>query len=601
MTVLRAAAETHTGYVRAINQDQAVISGDLVAVADGMGGHLGGEVAARTAIEELVAAFRRDRTPDGLVGAVRKANRAIWRRSRVDRKLHGMGTTLTAAALILPVEPDESSAAHVTLVNIGDSRAYRLAPGSTELQRLTEDHTVVEEMVRQGELTPEEAAVHPHRHVLTRALGIDPEVGMDVWDLRLEPGSRLLLCSDGLTNELADDEIADVLAKEQDLTRAAHELVGRALGHGGMDNVTVVVVDLVDEAAAGEPPVQLVPARAAALNTTVDEATDITQAVAVTPADDGSGRLAVSGDDLGVGEERPMAGELPRKGGSPDSEATTRAMSTAEIATVVGDEAAQSGKGSSGRRSGRTMAERAAGFASGAAGGALLAGGAARMTGVAGGDGAGSSGGYRDAGGATTTQHHRPVVLVPHSGLARALRDQIVTFRVALFVLLLAATIGGMLGVVIWFNQSSFYVGLDGNRVAIYQGRPGGMLWFKPQLIDVSRVKTRKLLASTVSELKAGVTESSLAAARQLVTELAKEKSFGLLGLATSTLPASTAPPSTAYTPSTTRPASTTTTTRPASTTTTTRPASTTTTTRPASTTTTTRPASTTTTTSKTG
>ncbi|MDA8038985.1 MAG: hypothetical protein M0Z69_07445, partial [Actinomycetota bacterium] len=154
---------------------------------------------------------------------------------------------------------------------------------------------------------------------------------------------------------------------------------------------------------------------------------------------------------------------------------------------------------------------------------------------------------------------------------------------------------------VIWFNQSSFYVGLDGNRVAIYQGRPGGMLWFKPQLIDVSRVKTRKLLASTVSELKAGVTESSLAAARQLVTELAKEKSFGLLGLATSTLPASTAPPSTAYTPSTTRPASTTTTTRPASTTTTTRPASTTTTTRPASTTTTTRPASTTTTTSKTG
>lgn len=289
MTVLRAAAETHTGYVRAINQDQAVISGDLVAVADGMGGHLGGEVAARTAIEELVAAFRRDRTPSGLVGAVRKANRAIWRRSRVDRKLHGMGTTLTAAALILPLEPDGSSAAHVTLVNVGDSRAYRLVPNSTELQRLTEDHTVVEEMVRQGELTPEEAAVHPHRHVLTRAVGIDPEVDMDVWDLSFEPGSRLLLCSDGLTNELTDDEIADVLAKEQDPTRAAHELVGRALGHGGMDNVTVVVIDLVDEEGGAEQPVQLVPARAAALNTAVDEATDITQAVPVTPVDDGLG------------------------------------------------------------------------------------------------------------------------------------------------------------------------------------------------------------------------------------------------------------------------------------------------------------------------
>ena len=101
MTVLRASAETHTGYVRSTNQDLALVSGDLVAVADGMGGHLGGEVAARTAIEELLEAYLKERTADGLVSAAHRANRAVWRKSRVDRKLHGMGTTLTAAALVV--------------------------------------------------------------------------------------------------------------------------------------------------------------------------------------------------------------------------------------------------------------------------------------------------------------------------------------------------------------------------------------------------------------------------------------------------------------------------------------------------------------------
>src|ERR1022692_372147 len=110
MTVLRAAAQTHTGYVRSTNQDLALVSPDLVAIADGMGGHLGGEVAARTAIEELLDEYRQDRSGQGLVNAARRANRTIWRKSRVDRKLHGMGTTLTAAALVeIADDPTESS------------------------------------------------------------------------------------------------------------------------------------------------------------------------------------------------------------------------------------------------------------------------------------------------------------------------------------------------------------------------------------------------------------------------------------------------------------------------------------------------------------
>ena len=290
MTALRAAAETHTGYVRSTNQDLALVSGDLVAVADGMGGHLGGEVASRTAIEELLEVFARDRTGDGFVAAARRANRAVWRKSRVDRTLHGMGTTLTAAALV----PGRSGAApvgdgnndpgvHLVLLNVGDSRAYRFDRTTRQLRQLTEDHSVVEEMVRQGELTPEEAAVHPHRHVLTRALGIEAEVALDIWDLEADLGSRFLLCSDGLTNEVPDAEIAEILPEAGSPEEAVAELVGRALGHGGMDNVTVVVADVVD--GDDDPvavPIQLVPPGAPLPEDPVLGTPELTEAIPVT-------------------------------------------------------------------------------------------------------------------------------------------------------------------------------------------------------------------------------------------------------------------------------------------------------------------------------
>ncbi len=227
MSTLRTAAATHTGYLRTTNQDLALATSDLAAVADGMGGHLGGEVAARMAIEHLLAAYRRDRTTQGLLAAVRDANNAIYQRSKSDRNLRGMGTTLTAAALVGD-EPDGQL--RLALVNVGDStRAISSTGARSASTKLTEDHSVVEEMVRSGELTPDEAAVHPHKHILTRALGIEPAIEADCWELDLPPGSRLLLCSDGLTNELGEDEIAQVLLEDADVEFAASELVRLAL------------------------------------------------------------------------------------------------------------------------------------------------------------------------------------------------------------------------------------------------------------------------------------------------------------------------------------------------------------------------------------
>lgn len=576
MTLLRAAAETHTGYVRTANQDQAVVSGDLVAVADGMGGHRGGEVAARTAIEELVAAFTRDRSAAGLANAVRRANRAIWRRSRVDRKLHGMGTTLTAAALVEGSGPDSSGPAHVMLVNIGDSRAYRLTEGGASIEQLTEDHTVVEEMVRQGELSPAEAAVHPHRHVLTRALGIDPDAEPDEWDLELDLGSRFLLCSDGLTNEVAEDEIAEVLRAQPDPADAARELVGRALGHGGMDNVTVVVID-VDAGDAAAVPLQLVPPRPTELATGVDRGSDVTQAIPVaTPPE--SSREEGSGGDPSHGSP---VGDV--RGESPDA---TRAMSVVEM-SAAGAAALAAGAAGAGA-AGETTPGRGSGVATTAG---------SPPAGTLGNGSDPPSGRHRivepDSGPMRTTGHHRPVVLVPERGRVRSLGDRIVTFRVALFVLVLAGLIAGSIGVVIWFNQSSYYVGISGDHLAIYQGRPGGMLWFKPSLVETSPLRTKDVLPATLRQLRSGVSESSLAAARTLIAYLGREHSFlYMAGEPPTSVPGTMPPASTLASPSSTSPATSSTTAAPTSTTV----APTTSTTAPSTTTTTTSPTTTTTT-----
>jgi len=269
MTLLRSGSATDTGLVRSVNQDLAVETGTLFAVADGMGGHAGGEVAARLAVDTLTVAFGSKPSGAGLSEAVNEANRVVHEHSLDNPELRGMGTTMTAAALV-----NEDGRDVIALVNVGDSRSYRYHEG--ELTQITVDHSLAEEMVRSGEISESEAAVHPHRHILTRALGVADDVTVDLWRIQPTRGDRFLLCSDGLTNELGSEQIAEVLATVPDPQVAADLLVRAARTHGGSDNITVVVVDVVldDEPDDGAPiggEVPAVAAVAADFRTAADE------------------------------------------------------------------------------------------------------------------------------------------------------------------------------------------------------------------------------------------------------------------------------------------------------------------------------------------
>lgn len=225
-------AASHTGQVRSNNQDSAVAEAGLFAVADGMGGHAAGEVASQVAIEAL-----RSSAPTlGIVEAVRDANRAVIDRATGDPALRGMGTTVCALS---PID------GRVVLVNVGDSRGYLFRDG--ELSQVTDDHNLVAELERDGHISAEEARVHPQRNIITRVLGNDADVEVDTFEVDPFRGDRFLLCSDGLFNEVDDPTIADLLRTERDPQRAADELVRMANEAGGRDNITVVVVDVLDD------------------------------------------------------------------------------------------------------------------------------------------------------------------------------------------------------------------------------------------------------------------------------------------------------------------------------------------------------------------
>jgi protein phosphatase len=232
-------AATDVGRVRSLNEDSFLVAEALFAVADGMGGHRGGEVASAEALEALRTSVLE---PDAaaLVGAVESANRKVFEHSLADPELSGMGTTICAVALVR----DDEGEASMAIVNVGDSRVYLLSGG--EFRQLTEDHSLVETMVRGGQLSPDEAAVHPGRNVLTRALGIEPEIEVDLFRQPVRAGDRFLLCSDGLFNELHDDQISAVLRRLDRPSDAASDLVRRAAEAGGRDNITAVIVDIVE-------------------------------------------------------------------------------------------------------------------------------------------------------------------------------------------------------------------------------------------------------------------------------------------------------------------------------------------------------------------
>jgi serine/threonine protein phosphatase PrpC len=224
---------TDVGRVREGNEDAMLIQPPLYAVADGMGGHRGGDVAAQLAIATLEDLSKQGK---GTLGEqVREANRIVFERAGEDQRLAGMGTTLTATLI-------SSEGAH--LAHVGDSRAYLLRAGA--LRRLTEDHTLVNRMIRAGEITAAEAERHPHRNVLLRSLGTEPEVDVDEDTIALLEGDRLILCSDGLTVMLTEGQIKAILEAAESPQEAADRLVRTANRAGGVDNITVVVLGVED-------------------------------------------------------------------------------------------------------------------------------------------------------------------------------------------------------------------------------------------------------------------------------------------------------------------------------------------------------------------
>lgn len=375
MISLRAGAATDVGLVRSNNQDQLLVADPLYAVADGMGGAAAGEVASALAVEALEQEFNGEGrptrpTPDLLITAAQAANRAVWEEAEANPEMRGMGTTLVALALV--------EGPQLAVVNIGDSRLYNLRGGV--LRQVTYDHNLVAEMVAEGRISKEEAEVHPRRNIMTRALGVEPEVPIDLFLEEPLPGDRYLLCSDGLPRELSDDMIAALLRRLADPADAAKQLVEEAKARGGNDNITVVVVDVAETGTA--PP----PGADAADATTVVRA----------PAD---------------------AGPPPRR---------------------------------------------------------------------------------------ETT---RPV-----------------TFRVVGFVVLFLLIVGAGVAGVIWYARSAYFVGLRGDQIVIYQGRPGGVLWLKPTVSEVTGYTTADVLPVHVPTLRSGQQETSVSAAKSYVRSLVDEK-----------------------------------------------------------------------------
>lgn len=231
--LFKTGSRTDVGKVRKHNEDSLIIKPPLYAVADGMGGHEAGEVASDIAIQTIANEAPTSVDPNALRAAVVAANKAIIQGAREGVGRPGMGTTLTAAV----IEEDD-----LLIAQVGDSRAYLLHDG--ELQQLTRDHSLMEELVSSGQITEEEARYHPNRSIITRALGSDPTAQPDLYELQVSAGDRLLLCSDGLSGMLEPEELERILAGDEDPQKVADKLVDAANAAGGFDNITVLVIDI---------------------------------------------------------------------------------------------------------------------------------------------------------------------------------------------------------------------------------------------------------------------------------------------------------------------------------------------------------------------
>ncbi len=412
-----------TGRVRQANEDAVLAVDGLFAVADGMGGHRGGDVASHVALEILQESFVSAAT-EVLVDAVQEANHAVVAQAGADDDLKGMGTTLCAMALV-----DAEGRDTIAVVNVGDSRLYLLSDGT--LTQITEDHSLVATMERQGRLTRAEAAVHPQRNILTRALGIDSAVLVDSWEIVPVVGDRYLICSDGLFNEVDDNRLAATLRRLADPAEAARELVRLANESGGRDNITCVIVDVVE-----------------ATSTDASAPSSITR-VSPVPSLTAAGADAAAGAGAGT-----AAGSAPP---DPDAEPTE------------------------GRRRRRRK------------------------------------------------DPDRP-------------RSRF-TWRVALFLVVLVAILGAAAGAVYWTGTSTYYVAVDGEQVAIFRGKPGGVLWISPELVEVTALGVDQIPPAARLDVEAGREQASLSDARRYVENLLDQFAMSTTTTTSTTTAPITVPP----------------------------------------------------------
>jgi serine/threonine protein phosphatase PrpC len=418
---VRAGAATDVGRVRSVNQDSFLVLADkgLFVVADGMGGHQGGEVASRMAVDVLQSTYV-ESSADALAEAISDANERIHDVGDADPDLRGMGTTIVAAAVVPDADGgDGAEGAQLLVANVGDSRAYLFRDG--DLTQLTEDHSMVADLLREGRISEEEAEVHPQRNIVTRVLGVYDQVDIDLWPVDAVRGDRLLLCSDGLFNEVAADQIAAVLRRLADPQEAASELVRRANEGGGRDNVTVLVLDVVDDGGVAE-------SASAAL------------------ADEPTGLAAATGPDLagrgaGTDDPRPSA------------------------------------------RHGRAKRRR--------------------------------------------------------DRRAEEPRARRITWRAVLFAIAVVAVIAGAFATIEWYGTSTYFVGFHGREVAIFHGRPGGVLWIDPTLERDTGVTRADVPARYLEALKDGSEQASLTDAKRYVSNIKRD----IAATTTTTTTTTTVPP----------------------------------------------------------
>ena len=238
---MKAFSKTDTGRRREMNQDYVYASvtpvgnlPNLLILADGMGGHNAGDYASRYTVEAIVDSVKRSRESSPITiirTAIQQANRAVIEKSQTDIDLEGMGTTVVAATVM---------DGELCVANVGDSRLYLI--GDT-IKQITKDHSYVQEMVRRGEIAPEAARMHPDRNIITRAIGGGYDIEVDFFEVELNKKDRILMCSDGLTDMLRDQEIFDIICKKQDLSAIVENLIDTANEYGGNDNITVILAE----------------------------------------------------------------------------------------------------------------------------------------------------------------------------------------------------------------------------------------------------------------------------------------------------------------------------------------------------------------------